>query len=572
MAIAAEDQPGMGLLLAGLQRVRLINEIPPFDMLSPVERIQRGVWRHEMIDQPGPPIPVHNQPLFQAHLLHPHPMRMNALHATFLAGQHDLPPGRRLLEHSMVALPVSGHPVQHVQRRVPTIPFQDLTAQMRADQEPLIRRPDHDLLLRIPIEIQALHVSPGPFPIAGFIGDGFSGDQVLVIRLADVEQIDATEHPMPVRAIALARPHVIEGLRPPRRIRESVNLPTDPEHLFVHLVDLRVFGQEDPPEPSPDEPEEIPSALRLQPMFEIRELRRGLRGQSPLAHLIVGGCGEVNPAERGKAHRVFAGGDRDQPVGVLLNSREEVLDPPPIPAMEIRPRPQAELLPIVSHHRHPGRGAGREWPLRLLPQPVDHLGDRGPGDRVSQMLGGAKDPQRISQLLGHVIAEEILIGQPDPLKVGVIHDGVLKAHARQGAGQMRLPHPLRQPETHRRCPEILTHRLDMFADLTLLILIGDHRQDRLIIGPGHDLHLASLHQATDSREELRPVLPQPVPQRPGVMESHPDPWMALQGRDHRLISAAIRFLKDPIKIPHRLVIVEGQRQINLSHTYFPQAV
>lgn len=65
------------------------------------------------------------------------------------------------------------------------------------------------------------------------VGDRLGGDEPLVRRFADVEQVDAAEHAMPVGAVALPGPQRIQRVGSLLAAFHPVHLTADEEHLFV---------------------------------------------------------------------------------------------------------------------------------------------------------------------------------------------------------------------------------------------------------------------------------------------------------------------------------------------------
>jgi len=75
--------------------------------------------------------------------------------------------------------------------------------------------------------------------------------------------------------------------------------------------------------------------------------------------------------------------------------------------------------------------------------------------------------------------------------------------------------------------EILSHGSGHLSDLAQSVILRDSHQNRLIVAPGHHLHLAPRYQGGYPREEFRSVRQQPIAQRARIMEGDLDSGVTL---------------------------------------------
>ena len=183
-----------------------------------------------------------------------------------------------------------------------------------------------------------------------------------------------------------------------------LDLLADPKHLLVHRVDLRVLDHEVAPESSSDKAQGFRSSLTLQTMLYLKHRSGQTCRQGPLHHLLVGGGGKVNPAERGKAAGALTGRNGSNPISARLQKGEESFDPlfrPP--ALFVGPGPESEFLAVIPHYGDPISGA-----IGLSAQPFEYLVRLLPGDDIAEGPAGGKDLQGVTLLLCNVITEKLL--------------------------------------------------------------------------------------------------------------------------------------------------------------------
>ena len=335
----------------------------------------------------------------------------------------------------------------------------------------------------------------------------------------------------------------------------------------MHRVDLLVLDQEVAPEPPAHEREHLRPRAGLEIVLEVREAGRLLRRQRPLAHLLVGSGGEVDPSRRLARAPVLAG-RRELDPRRLLERVEEAVDPAALPAVGARARPEAELLPIVPHQRQVERGAAAVRPnvaVREPPQVADHLFHRRPRDEVAQPLEAGEDRQRNPGLLGDVVAEEVRLLEPHGAEVGVVDDGVPHARLADRPREVRLPDPLGQPEALGGGAKLRGDRPGELLDLAALVRIRDGGEDRFVVATGEDLDLPAGGQGPDPPEEVGSVGLEPVEERPGIMERQADPGVAFQRPHERGVRVVRGPGHDVVEVPDRLMVVDRERQDDRVH-------
>ena len=303
-----------------------------------------------------------------------------------------------------------------------------------------------------------------------------------------------------------------------------------------------------------------PAQLRPMPglgrVHRVREGRRLLGRERPLAHLGIGAGRHVDAADRWVLGQPAAGRHGRQPVRVRLERREELLDPVAVaPAVGPRRRPRPELLAIVAHHPDARPVLGG-----VLAQVLDDILDRSPRDPVTQPLLGPEDGDRTALVLGDVRAPQPVLRDRGGAEVRVIEDRPGVPARRQGCGQVGLPDPLGQPRARRPRPE---HRLELVAhpaELPHAIALRQRHEDRLRVAAPHDLDLAATGEHAKPVDEGRALLAHPVEQRAAVVQGDPHRRVALERLDHRQVRLLVDLRDDPAEVADRLVVVEGERE------------
>ena len=163
--------------------------------------------------------------------------------------------------------------------------------------------------------------------------------------------------------------------------------------------------------------------------------RLGVGLEDPFHHLLVGGRGQIDPPRRRMAVHVF--GEGHHPDLPVLDEGQESLEPAVLVNPLVRPRPEAELLPVVAEDGRPARVADRSEVA------VDVL-EGTERDVIAEGLVDRKDAEGPALVLGDVGRGQIADARV--VKVLFVEERVLDPGRGQGAGQAGLPDALGQPE------------------------------------------------------------------------------------------------------------------------------
>ena len=264
----------------------------------------------------------------------------------------------------------------------------------------------------------------------GAFGDVFGGDQVLEGRQAHVGDVHTAEEPVPVAIIRLATVQVILGGESFGPCWHGGHLGAGAQHLLMQIIDLGVLHLEVAPESSA----QVSRFRALGILRRVQHWPKDLRlfwRQHPIAHLGVGRGRQIDAADRSaliEPTRWRCGGE---PVGVLLESGEELLDPRSFtPAVVPGGWPRAELLTVVTHRADAltiGRG--------VLAQILDHAFNRSEWDAIAQTLLRAEHGEWFPLIFGEVGTPERIFGNGGGAKVGVIEDRPAVATVVQRCGE-----------------------------------------------------------------------------------------------------------------------------------------
>src|SRR3990170_5226492 len=103
------------------------------------------------------------------------------------------------------------------------------------------------------------------------------------------------------------------------------------------------------------------------------------------------------------------------------------------------------------------------------------------------------------------------------------------------------------------------------SDLSDLVVIRQHRQDRLVKSSREYLRPALSHEGLEHVDEFRVPLFKETVEDACVVQGYPDLRMPLQYREKRQISLLICFFRDKVEIPYRLVVMNGKDELYLGH-------
>ena len=102
-------------------------------------------------------------------------------------------------------------------------------------------------------------------------------------------------------------------------------------------------------------------------------------------------------------------------------------------------RPDAEFFEVVAH----GREAARML-ARGVAEKIGGLAHVAEGNQVSQGFQAGKNLDRVAQIFGGVVAEELLELEAGAEKMVVVHQRVFDAGGRQGLRELAAPRRVRQ--------------------------------------------------------------------------------------------------------------------------------
>lgn len=158
---------------------------------------------------------------------------------------------------------------------------------------------------------------------------------------------------------------------------------------------------------------------------------------------------------------------------------------------------------------------------------------------------------------------DIVGRKPCREKMAVVQQGVFDAETGYLLGNPRVPYPLGAPQAPGPGAETRLEILAHVLNLVMGVGLGNHRYDRLEESSSHELYLGAVHQGVQEREKLGLVLIEPLPERSGIVQRHGDVGIFRQDAQKRQIAVPGALFKDTGEIPHRLVRVNAERQIDL---------
>ena len=226
--------------------------------------------------------------------------------------------------------------------------------------------------------------------------------------------------------------------------------------------------------------------------------------------------------------------------------------------MLVGARPQAELLAIV----HEGQ-AGAPAPPR--PQVVEGGGRLGERDQIPQPFADREHRDLGALLLGHVVAGELRRVHAREREVAVVHQHELDAGVGERPRQVGFPHALGEPHPARAHAEVTLQELGEVLDLTDLVVVGEHRQDRLVKAPGQQLDLAARRERAEQIERPRRTVAEEFQERARAVHRQANRGERPRQLQKRLVRALDRVSHDVVEVPRRLVIVDAEQE---RHAWF----
>ena len=238
-----------------------------------------------------------------------------------------------------------------------------------------------------------------------------------------MRQIETSEEPVPVGAVALGLIEVIERLPAALRFGEFL---ADGRHSLVHPVALLVLDEEIPPESPPDHllgllERSVGREQIDRPAVTLARLGR----EGPFHHLAVGGGRQVDYPYR--LVRVYHTGEGRElePVPAFLEEPAHAFQPPLLVAALVRSGPEPEFLPVVGENDDPALPAPPL--LRDGPEIGDRLVRLPERDEIPEPLVDGKDAYVRAILLREEITPHPLRAETGALEMGVVHHDVLES-------------------------------------------------------------------------------------------------------------------------------------------------
>src|SRR3972149_5024425 len=150
-----------------------------------------------------------------------------------------------------------------------------------------------------------------------------------------------------------------------------------------------------------------------------------------------------------------------------------------------------------------------------------------------------------------------------------VEESVFNSCFGQRLWQMRFPDPLSQPDAPWLAPEILGEEFVHQAELPDPVFFGDDRQHRLVEPAAQEFELATSGHFLDQVPGPSLLGCHVLPERSGKMEGEVDGRMPGPGDEKWLVAVAKSFLENRGKIPHRLVVVDGEKEDRLRQCSLP---
>ena len=140
------------------------------------------------------------------------------------------------------------------------------------------------------------------------------------------------------------------------------------------------------------------------------------------AHSIISVYEAVGRSARPKRRvlrKIFAGRADIEPLGILLERFEQLIEPTFVVAMFERSRPAAELLHVIAH-----RGDAAGMRTKHFVQPRHHFIDGLPRNQIAQGFLAGDDANRLAFVFRDVIAEQFVLFESRRKKMNVVEHRV----------------------------------------------------------------------------------------------------------------------------------------------------
>jgi hypothetical protein len=125
---------------------------------------------------------------------------------------------------------------------------------------------------------------------------------------------------------------------------------------------------------------------------------------------------------------------------------------------------------------------------------------------------------------------------------------------------VRLPDPLRQPHPARAHAELLHQKGGEPLDLSALVAIGQHGEDRLVEPAREELDLAAGDRLAEQIEGRARVLAKPREQAPGAVDAQPQLAAPPDELEERPVRALRRLDQHRVEVSDRLMVVHAEAE------------
>ena len=383
-------------------------------------------------------------------------------------------------------------------------------------------------------------------------------DQRAVDRLALRVRVQTRRAAEPVRVVALALPQlVLRGALAVPVAAQLVHEHVGVHHLRVHEPALGVAHEELP---------EVPARRGRQlPTFGgVPGLAPGLPAvgvQRPLRHELRRAVRQVEPGERRRVRRCA--------LGVTGSSH----------AAFFRTRPS-------SSSSQPFEANGGPVPVAVTDEGDDRRGPPGFGDagelchevgRTHRRSPGHEtrlhgdDRHVLALVLGHAGVQQVGPRGAREVELRLVEERVLHAAGPQRGSERRVPHLFGQPATPRPRAEAHPQVRGHLLQLAQPVVRGDHGEDRVVVPPADDLHLAPPHHLGDQHHQLGVALLEPLEQQPAVVQRGRHLGKSVEGAEEGPESLLVDGLGNRFRLPQRQVVVRPDDEGQAVHRSHPTA-
>ena len=183
---------------------------------------------------------------------------------------------------------------------------------------------------------------------------------------------------------------------------------------------------------------------------------------------------------------------------------------------------------------------------------------RAEGDQVAEPLVDREQPDAVAVGFGVVGTMQLVVAKAAHQKMAVIDEGVFDAGRREIGCQLRLPHPLREPQAGRLDAETALQVCVHSPDLLQPVGAGQRRENRLVESREQQLQPAIGGEPADHVEPGRVVVLEPLEQRPRHVQRQREEAGGVGALDDGPIDVAHVIGHDVIEIPHRLMQVQAK--------------